>query len=305
MCQCVIIQYGDRDRQQVFVLDDVLGIFAVNMNIYDIVMSYQEQINILIGGTSKLLFTCRKSVYKEAKKLKLFVTENIIDLHSEDNQLSETEKMAICQYHCNSKGVNPDIYASLSFTKANHMFPFLCKIFSGEAKYQRLGESFFNKPFIYFISELDKLQQANHIQYAVLVLCLINNSKLSIECLPNEHMQEVFKTCGVNLVSSEELIKDAICNMSETYFTKLHTEYTFSHDFIFEAIAFHYGHQNDHQSKNQKQKLILKYLSSSYIANKVTVYKPASNEDLCIHISEDMYLPLAERLFGYPVYESI
>jgi hypothetical protein len=42
---------------------------------------------------------------------------------------------------------------------------------------------------------------------------------------------------------------------------------------------------------------ILKYLSSSYIANKVTVYEQASNEDLCIHLSEDMYLPLAERLY--------
>jgi hypothetical protein len=65
-----------------------------------------------------------------------------------------------------------------------------------------------------------------------------------------------------------------------------------THDFIFEAIAYHYGRQNQNgrQSKNQQQQQILKYLSSSYIANKVTVYKPASNEDLCIHISEDMYL---------------
>jgi hypothetical protein len=53
------------------------------------------------------------------------------------------------------------------------------------------------------------------------------------------------------------------------------------------SVAYHYGSQ----SQNQQQ--ILKYLSSSYIANKVTVYEQASNEDLCIHISEDMYLPLA------------
>jgi hypothetical protein len=75
--------------------------------------------------------------------------------------------------------------------------------------------------------------------------------------------------------------------MSETYFTKLDTEYTFTHDFIFEAIAYHYGRQNRNggQSQNQQQQQILKYLSSSYIANKITVYEQASNEDLCIHIS--------------------
>jgi hypothetical protein len=76
------------------------------------------------------------TVYKEAFKLGLFVAENIVDLQSKDNQLTETEKMAICQYHCEAKGVNPDLYTSLSFTKANHMFPFLCKLFSMEEKYR-------------------------------------------------------------------------------------------------------------------------------------------------------------------------
>ena len=286
-----IIQYGDRDREQVFILDDVLGIFAVDMNFYNYIFNHKEQIFTTIGKKSKLLFTCRKSVYKEAFKLGLFVTENVIDLQSKDNQLTETEKMAICKYHCKAKGVSPYLYASLSFTKANYMFPFLCKVFSRGKKYQQLGENFFNKPIGYFISELDILQHTNRIQYAVLVLCLINDSKLSVECLPNEGMQEVFNNCRVDQDTSDEEIKDAIYHMSETYFTMLDTEYTFTHDFIFEAIAYHYGRQN------QQQQQILKYLSSSYIANKVTVYKQASAQDLRIHISEDMYLPLAERLY--------
>ena len=45
-----IIQYGDRDLKKVFVLDDVLGIFAVDMNIYNIIMNHKEQIDNLIGG---------------------------------------------------------------------------------------------------------------------------------------------------------------------------------------------------------------------------------------------------------------
>jgi hypothetical protein len=70
-------------------------------------------------------------------------------------------------------------------------------------------------------------------------------------------------------------------------------------------ISFQTAEINDHVQKGQqahRQKMfskhqILKYLSSSYIANKVTVYEQASDEDLCIHISEDMFLPLAERLY--------
>jgi hypothetical protein len=99
-------------------------------------------------------------------------------LSFKDNQLTETEKMAIFQYHCKTKSVNPDLYTSLTFTKANHMFPLLCKLFSMEKQYQRLGVSFFNKPFKYFISELDKLQENNTIQYAVLVLYVYSVSNL-------------------------------------------------------------------------------------------------------------------------------
>ena len=285
-----IIEYGDRDNKQVFVLDDILGIFAVEMNTYNNIFTNKDMIFSTIGQTSKLLFTCRKSVHKAASKLELFVSENVVDLQSKTNQLTETEKMAICQHHCKCKGVNQNLYASLSFTKANHMFPFLCKIFSQDEKYQRLGESFFNKPYKYFNNELGKLQETHTIQYAVLVLCLLNEGKLSVEHLPPEHMQkEVFNNCGVNLATPDKKIKDAIYHMSETYFTQVETEYTFTHDFIFEVIAYHYGCQNKHT--------ILKYLSSSYIANKVTVYDQASNEDLCIHISKDMYLPLAKRLY--------
>jgi len=133
----------------------------------DHIINHQENIVPTIGETSKLLFTCRKSVYNEAFKLGLFVTEHVVDLQRKDNQLTETEQMAIFQYHCKNKVVNPDLYTSLSFTKANHMFPLLCKLFSMEKQYQRLGESFFNKPIKYFISELDKLLENNTFQYAV------------------------------------------------------------------------------------------------------------------------------------------
>ena len=284
-----IIQYRDRDHKQVFVLDDVLGVLAVDMNIYTHIINHKEQIFKAIEG-SKLLFTCRTSVYKEVFNLGSFVTENIFDLQGKDNRLTETEHMAICQHHCKSKDVNPDLYKSLSFNKANHMFPFLCKVFSMEKAYQRFGESFFNKPFECFIKELDNLQLTETIQYAVLVLCLVNGSKLSVELLPQEDIQkEIFNNCRINIDTPNKKIKDAIYQMSEAYFTKFDNEYTFTHDFIFEVIAYHYGCQNKHQ--------ILKYLSSSYIANKITVYEQASDEDLCIHISEDMFLPLAERLY--------
>jgi Cdc6-like AAA superfamily ATPase len=45
-----IIKYGDRDHKQVFVLDDVLGIFAVDMNIYNHFINHRDSIFKAIGG---------------------------------------------------------------------------------------------------------------------------------------------------------------------------------------------------------------------------------------------------------------
>jgi hypothetical protein len=37
-----IIEYGDKDHKQVFVLDDVLGIFAVEMHTYNNILTHKE-----------------------------------------------------------------------------------------------------------------------------------------------------------------------------------------------------------------------------------------------------------------------
>ena len=44
-----IIEYGDKDQEQVFVLDDVLGIFAVDMNVYHYISNHKEQIFKTMG----------------------------------------------------------------------------------------------------------------------------------------------------------------------------------------------------------------------------------------------------------------
>jgi hypothetical protein len=55
--------------------------------------------------------------------------------------------------------------------------------------------------------------------YAVLVLCLVNGSKLSVKHLPHKNMQkEVFNNCGVNIGTSDKQIKDAIYQKTSNRF---------------------------------------------------------------------------------------
>jgi hypothetical protein len=129
MSTCVLVSvdillYENFDRKQVFVLDDVLGIYSVDMTIYNSIISHMSSIFKAIGEES-----CRKTVYVEAKRLKSCVTENVVDLQSVDNELNESEKINILTQHCKYTDVEIKLFEKMSFTSARVMFPFLCKLF--------------------------------------------------------------------------------------------------------------------------------------------------------------------------------
>jgi hypothetical protein len=123
-----ILLYGNFDRKQVFVLDDVLGIYSVDMTIYNSIISHMSSIFKAIGEESKLLFTCRKTVYVEAKRLKSFVTENVVELQSVDNELNESETINILTQHCKYTDVEIKLFEKMSFASARVMFPVLCNV---------------------------------------------------------------------------------------------------------------------------------------------------------------------------------
>ena len=76
--------------------------------------------------------------------------------------------------------------------------------------------------------------------------------------------------------------------MIGTYIVKSESEYTLIHDSILEVVAYHYGKDYPHQ--------ILRYMSSTFVANKVVICKQISNDDLYIELNEDQYPMLANRL---------
>lgn len=102
-----IIQYGQEGRQQLFILDDVFGVVGVERGKYTEIEDFKENILNMLGVQSKILFTCRRSLYKEAEELESFVLskECIVDLENKDNQLTDQDREHILKNHCKHKGV--------------------------------------------------------------------------------------------------------------------------------------------------------------------------------------------------------
>lgn len=220
-----IIQYGQEGCQQLFILDDVFGVVGVERGKYTEIEDYKENILNVLGAQSKILLTCRRSVYKEAEELESFVMskECIVDLEDNDNQLTDQDRERILMNHCTHNGVilNPQENPTASSNVEIMKFPLLCKLFCSDSKYQALGMKFFENPKSCILREINLLQKHKRIQYSALVLCMFCQNQLTDDMLKKreprfmEIREVVFESCRVNGRNSE--IMDALEHLENTF----------------------------------------------------------------------------------------
>nr|XP_022307915.1 uncharacterized protein LOC111113915 [Crassostrea virginica] len=156
-----IKQYGHPKCKQLFILDDVLGVFGVEYDKITNLERYRESIFNALGERSKILFTCRKAVYNESSNLKSFVLDKqyLVDLEDSNNQLNAEDRKQILNNHCkpNDISLKPDELPNVSSTVGCMMYPLLCKLFCSKSEYQALGKEFFENPYICIRKEMEYL----------------------------------------------------------------------------------------------------------------------------------------------------
>lgn len=209
-----------------------------------------------------------------------FNENNVVMLQSQENDLNDSDKIGIMKSNnIDAKFMSPAISTSVS-----KMFPLLCKMFSMEGKLKSYGSSFFQGPVPCLLKEFDEMKRQNKIHYAALILCLMNENKISQNILDNAKDKkdnttflkikyEVLQKCKICSQTDNFEFLDALSEMEGTYTKLCGTEFTFVHDSMFEVIAYHFG--------NQFPELIIQYMSSNYIANFI---KPSKCE---VHNSEN------------------
>ena len=186
-----IKQYGHPNCKQLFILDDVIGVFGFEYEKLNNLERYKDTIFNVLGKLSKILFTCRKAVYNEASHLKPFVLEKkfIFDLEDKNNRLNVEDRKQILNNHCKeyAMSLRPDELPNFSSTSGTMMYPLLCKLFCSKTKYQALGKEFFENPYTCIYKEMDYLQGHKKIQYASLVLCMLCQNKMTESMITEEN----------------------------------------------------------------------------------------------------------------------
>lgn len=319
--------YCDPKNPQVFVLDDALGIFGVNRTEFDTLKKYEDRIREPIMTSTKFLFTCREVVYKNETLFTSFLSkkENLVYLQSAENALDNEDKYKLLAKY----KLKTDILNSEQLAASSNMFPLICKLFSKEKVYEEYGPTLFISPVPCILKDLDKMKIENRHHYAALILMAANDNTLSEEILDNgntnadensfhEMKNNFLKKCKVQSNTDTFQFIDALLEMEGTYTKRCCNEFKFIHDSIFEIIAYHFG--------SKFQELIIQYMSSDYIANKIkiesdnvdgkenesiksenttyvdnvyskTITKSENAPDLCIHLQESQYPVFVKRLF--------
>ncbi|XP_062597964.1 uncharacterized protein LOC134259395 [Saccostrea cucullata] len=317
-----IEDYSDSRHPQVFVIDDVVGVLGLQKQKLELLIDYEKRISDPSNRNTKVLMSCREAVFNECYKSFFFSNEkNTIKMHSSDNALNDEDKKAILQKH----GLERDLLSPALLGETLGMFPLLCKLYSKGKKFSNNVERFFTCPAECILEQFNEMQRQNSLCYATLVLCMLNDNKLSKETLKNtgnnvfrEMKSKVLDSCEVESYTDTFKFVKALAAMEGTYTKLCGTEYTFIHDSLFENLAYHFG--------SQFPDLVLQYISSNYIANNVKVQeckkeskvednhhenekisceehetlkceRSQDSFDLCLRLREDQYPMLAERLY--------
>ncbi|XP_055999931.1 uncharacterized protein LOC125657060 [Ostrea edulis] len=260
--------YGNPSTPQVFVIDDVVGMFGLQNTKLEVLTDYKRKLTTPCMNQSRTLMTCRETVFNEIHSYKSFFTEdvNVVRLHSSDNELDENDKKQILQKY----GLDVNLLSPSLPVLTNRMFPLLCKLFSKEKKFKVLGQIFFMNPVHCIIDEFGDMQIHNKLNYATLVLCMMNGNCLSGDAFESTcfagKKRNLLEKCRMEANTDTFKFMDALSAMKGTYTKEcIEGQFSFIHDSMYEICAYHFGKQFPDQ--------ILLYMSSSYIANFVKLQR--------------------------------
>lgn len=313
--------YCNPKCQQVFVLDDVLGIVGLDENKLMKLNDYQDRLTEPVMKQTKIIMTCRKVVHRDKRLDDSFLisNENVVLLQSDEHVLNNQDKRELLEKY----DINATVLSECDLKSTSYMFPYLCKLFSTKKEFQQHGAVFFRTPVKCILDELKKMK-TNEIHYAALFLLVAYQNQLSENDLENddkvtqsslnEKTRTILKAISVSSSTEPYEFTNALSRMEETYTLKCGSKYTFVHDSMFEITALHFG--------LRFPELMIDIMSSDYIANNIKLNKKQlgtektenastdsgksdkdnksnadSGYDISIELVESQYPYLAKRLY--------
>lgn len=115
--------YCDPSRKQVFVIDNVTTIFALNSDFYRKIFLVEEVLPQIL--LSKVICTCRKQDFNLRSYVNVSIFKTIVDLEDTSHAFDEPERRKMLFSHCESRGIDKRFYEKIVLKNPIFMFPSL------------------------------------------------------------------------------------------------------------------------------------------------------------------------------------
>lgn len=285
-----------QESKTLYVLDDAFGIFNYNVSFTGVLDHYKNIDVLLKYKHSKLLMTCRTSVYKKIETFNFSAVVEVIDLSDPRLSMDHMEKSKFLKNLCHSNMPANDDW--MNFESKHHCFPLLCVLY---ADFVHLREektvNLFCNPNETFLHFLDHLQESKTLTYICLVWVVLHGRAQCPLIAQNEKSKELemaLMSCDKN-VNETNLIKDLTKEFERlirgSCWLQVNADVcSFRHTLVFEMVAYHYGKSH---TKNLLDALPCNIIGEIFFVDNNT--DEECIKELCIPVDNDT---LTERLLA-------
>ncbi|XP_063412598.1 uncharacterized protein LOC134695304 [Mytilus trossulus] len=249
-----ILNYYNKNKNQVFVVDDIWGKETINMQTLKTWRDKSEQFEKIFGiskkdittlndgtvSSKKLLISCRLHIYKEVKDH--HITNEECNLLSEELCLVDDERMCMLQ-----KYISNDVITKLNQEQVMDnvdFFPLLCKLSRGKTLEEL--KAHFTAPLGSIKRSISTITEENKFQLCALTLCVLFEGGFDIDLLTSRSPSRkkdklIYITNELDIKLSQETHSNALklgfFTLNSTYIKLRGTMYRIIHDKIFKLAA--------------------------------------------------------------------
>ncbi|XP_063396571.1 uncharacterized protein LOC134681083 [Mytilus trossulus] len=262
-----IEKYYTKGLAQIFVFDDLCGVFNVDQHLINSWDRVSSQIERFCKENKhfRILVTCRLQITKSPQFEKLSDKLNMkeCNLLSKDLAYKNSEKLKIASCHMDQEHVHKLSRETIS---GLDMFPFLCDFFG---KSDDKDMKMFECPIQYFEEQFDQMQYQDEESFLGLGLLVIYNDTIKINFFKDESIDTEFKKIFKEVFESLELsnrpsklqVLRKLDTLIDTYIDKNESIITSKHGIVFGLLSLYFG--------KKMTKTLVKYATPDFISDRI------------------------------------
>ncbi|VDI40868.1 Hypothetical predicted protein [Mytilus galloprovincialis] len=266
-----IEKYYIKGLAQIFVFDDMCGVFSVDQHLINSWDKVSSQILTFSKEQKhfRILVTCRLQITKNSKFEKLSDKLNMksCNLLSKDLAYTNDEQLKIASCHMDLEHVHQ---LSRVIISGLDMFPFLCDMFG---RSEKKDMKMFEFPIQYFKEQFDHMQYQNEECFLGLALLVIYNNTIKTNVFIDESidtgfkkiLKEVFECLGLSNRPSKLYVLKQLKTLIDTYITSYiennESIITSKHARVFDLLSLYFG--------KKMTKTLVKYATPDFISDRI------------------------------------